>query len=342
MAALTFIEESKHMSHVVVTGDNHGPAIELWRSAGAEVIQTPSWKSRLGLKWCRQWALIVQERRIRQLVIWSPTRLSMVTSPLGDDARCVVHLGNVGGFSLRARTQELVMHAILRPASRPRLIACSQAVLKSVADEPAFAGLPRQVIYNSVRRAFFDVGSLRRTKPSCKITWGMVARLDGLKDHCTLIEAVEMLPASLDFRLEIVGDGQMEDELKEKVKTARLTKKVYFMGATSAPYDALGRWNGFVFSTTKAEGFGIAVAEAMASGLPCVLSDIPALREVAGETAFFFEPGSPKSLAERLHEVILNHDLAEQRAQAGRARALELYAPDSFARSYLKELGLSQ
>jgi len=341
MAALTFIEESKHLSHVVVTGEDYGPASALWRSAGAEVVQIPSWKSKLGLTWYREWRRFVRERRIRFLAVWSPTRLSMVTSPLGDDARCVVHLGNVGGFSLRARVQELVMRAILRPACRPRLVTCSQVVLDSVAEEPVFAGLPRQVIHNSVRRTFFDVGSLRRMNAPSKMIWGMIARLDRLKDHRTLIEAVEMLPASLDFHLEIVGDGQLEECLKAKVKAAGLTNRIRFMGATPTPHVALGRWNGFVFSTTKAEGFGIAVAEAMAAGLPCVLSDVPAMRELAGDFALYATAGEPGALAERIVEIASNPSAATAMASSARERAICRYAPQEFARSYLAALEIT-
>jgi glycosyltransferase involved in cell wall biosynthesis len=48
------------------------------------------------------------------------------------------------------------------------------------------------------------------------------------------------------------------------------------------------------------EGFGLPVVEALASGLPCVLSDTPTHREIAGDVAWYFSDGDPESLAEAL------------------------------------------
>jgi glycosyltransferase involved in cell wall biosynthesis len=48
------------------------------------------------------------------------------------------------------------------------------------------------------------------------------------------------------------------------------------------------------------EGFGLPVVEALASGLPCVLSDTPTHREIAGDVASYFADGDPDSLAEEL------------------------------------------
>lgn len=340
MAALTLIQESPQHTHVVAAGDISGPAVEMWRGAGAEVIEIPAWRGRLGIAWVRHWRRFVHERDVRHLIIWSPTRLAMVTSPMRADALCLVHLGNVGGFSRRARIQEGLARAVLGSTCKPKLVACSRTVMDSVSDEPAFSGYPRLMVYNPVRRAFFDVGAARKSPPATIRTWGMVARLDRLKDHRTLIEAVGMLPRSLDFCLEIVGDGELDLELKALVISSGLEDKIRFTGSTSAPQAALARWDGFVFSTTAAEGFGIAVAEAMAAGLPCVLSDVRALREIAGAEAYFATSGDPAQLAERLLQVVRDPVAARAMGQAASLRAAAHYAPKAFAQSYLAALGL--
>lgn len=341
MAALTLIQESPQHTHVVAAGDISGPAVDLWRGAGAEVIEIPAWRGRLGIAWARHWRRFVRERDVRHLISWSPTRLAIVTSPLRADALCLVHLGNVGGYSPRARIQEGLARAVLRSACKPQLVACSRTVMDSVSEEPAFSGYPRLMVYNPVRRAFFDVGATRRSLPATIRTWGMIARLDRLKDHRTLIEAVGMLPPSLDFCLEIVGEGELNLELKALVTARGLESKIRFTGSTSAPQAALARWDGFVFSTTAAEGFGIAVAEAMAAGLPCVLSDVRALREIAGAEAYFAAAGDPSQLAERLLQVARDPAAARAMGRAASLRAAVHYAPKAFAQSYLAALGLA-
>jgi glycosyltransferase involved in cell wall biosynthesis len=46
------------------------------------------------------------------------------------------------------------------------------------------------------------------------------------------------------------------------------------------------------------EGFGLPVAEALATGTRVVCSDIPALRELAGEDATYFDPSTPEAISE--------------------------------------------
>jgi glycosyltransferase involved in cell wall biosynthesis len=170
----------------------------------------------------------------------------------------------------------------------------------------------------------------------------MLARLDRLKDHRCLIEAVQLLPADLEFRLELAGEGILTDELQRQVAAAGLENRVRFLGALPKPQEAMREWQAFVFSTTAGEGFGIAVAEAMAAGLPCVLSDIAALREVAGDSAFFAEKGSPVALRAQILEVIARPIEAMERAEKGRQRAQGLYTGEVFAQRYLSVLGISQ
>ena len=342
MAALTLIQAAPELRHLVATGDMNGPAIALWRNAGAEVIHIPGWQGALGVSWARHWAAFVRQRGVRHLVAWSPTRLSQLLSPLARDARCVVHLGNVGGFSLRARWQHHVMTLAYRPVCRPTLIACSQAVAASVEGEPALSGLPRIVVPNPVRSTFFELGAARPSLQSAPKAWGRLARLDGLKDHRSLIEAVRRIPAEVEFHLEIAGAGVLEEELRKQVAEAGLLRRVQFLGALAQPQEAMRNWEAFVFATTAGEGFGIAVAEAMASGLPCVLTDVAALREVAGSSAYYAAPASPADLCARLLEVIGSPAVAQARAEEGRLRAKKLYAAETFARRYLSALELAR
>jgi glycosyltransferase involved in cell wall biosynthesis len=341
MAALTLIQVRPDRRHVVVAGDVSGPAVALWREAGAEVVHLAGWQGPLGVSWARHWKVFVQQRGVRQLVAWSPTRLAQLLSPLGKDASCVIHLGNVGGFSRRARWQHRMMTLAYRPVCRPTLIACSQAVAASVEDEPAFSGFPRIVVPNPVRSTFFELGAARPSLRSAPKAWGMLARLDGLKDHRSLIEAVRRLPAEAEFHLDIVGAGVLEEELRKQVAEAGLESRIQFLGALAHPQEAMRNWEAFIFATTAGEGFGIAVAEAMASGLPCVLTDVAALREVAGSCAYYAAPASPADLSARILEVIGNPALAQARAEEGRLRAQKLYAAETFARRYLSALELA-
>jgi glycosyltransferase involved in cell wall biosynthesis len=69
------------------------------------------------------------------------------------------------------------------------------------------------------------------------------------------------------------------------------------------------------------EGFGLPVLEAMAAGVPVVASDIPPVREVAGDAAVLVAPGDPTAWAEALSEVLGSPSRQADLAGAGRRRA---------------------
>jgi glycosyltransferase involved in cell wall biosynthesis len=59
----------------------------------------------------------------------------------------------------------------------------------------------------------------------------------------------------------------------------------------------------------------------MACGTPTVVSGIPALREVAGKAAYFFDPYSPENIAEGINRVLTDVHLREDLKIRGLARA---------------------
>jgi glycosyltransferase involved in cell wall biosynthesis len=71
------------------------------------------------------------------------------------------------------------------------------------------------------------------------------------------------------------------------------------------------------------EGYGAVPLEAMACGCPTVLSDIPALRELCGGAALFFDPHNPAVLADAMQRVIGDPALQEQLRAAGLRQAAQ-------------------
>jgi glycosyltransferase involved in cell wall biosynthesis len=76
----------------------------------------------------------------------------------------------------------------------------------------------------------------------------------------------------------------------------------------------------FIYPSTF-EGFGMPVLEAMAAGIPVACSDIPPLREVAGDAALFFDPSDDDAVATALDRIASDETLRRELAQAAPLRA---------------------
>jgi glycosyltransferase involved in cell wall biosynthesis len=142
----------------------------------------------------------------------------------------------------------------------------------------------------------------RKRRTHNVFTIGMVARLDPIKDHSTLLRAFARLvnshsDAALELRL--VGEGPLREALEKQASALGIVGRVRFLGNCSDIPEQLGALDLFVFATTRDEGFGIVLIEALAAGLPVIASDVPACREVlqGGLLGRLVTPGDPVALS---------------------------------------------
>jgi glycosyltransferase involved in cell wall biosynthesis len=72
---------------------------------------------------------------------------------------------------------------------------------------------------------------------------------------------------------------------------------------------------------TRAEGFGLPVLDALGRGLPVACSDLPVLREIAGDLAYWFQPGDAPSAASAVMRALRAEGHGEALRRARRAQA---------------------
>ena len=85
-------------------------------------------------------------------------------------------------------------------------------------------------------------------------------------------------------------------------------------------HELYARAHAFVYPSTF-EGFGMPVLEALAAGIPTACADIPPLREVAGESALFFDPSNEDVIGAAIEQIMTDQDLRERLKGAGPERA---------------------
>lgn len=177
------------------------------------------------------------------------------------------------------------------------LIAVSKAVLD---DYDHYIGIkgPSTVLYNFVGDRFF--ASQPKTNFS-KDALRMVAvgKLKEQKNYPFLINAVRRMPAGVS--LDIYGEGPLHDVLSGLIEGAG--DRIKLKGSSGNLERVIPQYDLYVMSSFY-EGHPIALLEAMACGMPTLVSDIPVLREATGGTGLFFSLDSEEELIGKVKEII--------------------------------------
>ncbi|MGM1029964.1 MAG: glycosyltransferase [Actinomycetota bacterium] len=154
-----------------------------------------------------------------------------------------------------------------------------------------------------------------------------VGRVTSEKRLDTLVRAVARLPEDLDWHLDIVGGGDMIDQLASLARELHVADRVTLTGYVSDEELRQRLSSAEVFAMpSTAELQSIATMEAMATGLPVVAADAMALPHLVrdGENGWLFRPDDDVDLAEKLERVLR---LSDDEYRAFQQHSLELVAP---------------
>ena len=161
-------------------------------------------------------------------------------------------------------------------------------------------------------------------------------RLVRQKDPLTMVDAAAALRDSgVDFRVHVVGEGDLEPQVPDAVAARGLEGHVLLHGSRAdmpgwyAACDA-------VLLTSVFEGVPVVVYEAMAMAKPLVSPRLEPIAEVAGEeSAVLVEPGAPgAAYADALAELARNPDRRQRIGEAARARVRQEFALERTARAH--------
>lgn len=118
-----------------------------------------------------------------------------------------------------------------------------------------------------------------------------------------LIEAFHLFAQKdSEWKLDIVGEGVEEKMYRELISKYHLEDRVLIHPFTNHIQDYYSKAQVYVLSS-RWEGFGLVLVEAMAHGLPIVSSDLPTSKEIMGDFGLYFKNGDINELAQRLEDA---------------------------------------
>jgi glycosyltransferase involved in cell wall biosynthesis len=210
---------------------------------------------------------------------------------------------------------------------RHRLLSVSRHALEDFDRHVSLKG-PAEVLTNFVRPEFLIHESKRRFfKPPFRLV--AVGNLKPVKNFAVIIDAMREL--SREIQLDIYGEGSERRALEDLIEGSGVN--IRLMGVTNELWNVLPRYDLFVMPSLY-EGCPNSAIEAMAVGLPLLLSDIPVMHEVSQGNALFFDPNDPRSLTHVLRRV----ENGEVDIQAMADRGREIVRTHHLKSDYLKRL----
>ena len=163
----------------------------------------------------------------------------------------------------------------------------------------------------------------------------MLSRVKGLT---YLVKGFALLNGEFpDTRLQLIGSGEMETELREMIKTLGIGSAVELVGRKNHEWieQNLPKFHVLCLPSLS-EGMSNAMLEGLAAGLPLVITDTGGSRELlANENGFIVEQRSSEDIYLKLKKLYLDDDLREKMGQRSRALA-ESMSWKSTAESYYK------
>lgn len=201
------------------------------------------------------------------------------------------------------------------------IVANSETTLKGLKNWQfkKVTDVEKKVIYNGVDSEKVLSASQKNIRPLMDdreinpddFVFGMVGRLVKVKNHKNVILAFEdflnKTDLNINFKLVIIGDGPEKENLDNLISSSEvLHKRVVFLGLQPREkvYSFLKRFDAYILPSFY-EGFCNSLVEALISGVPSIVSDIPIFKELfKGEGVLTFDPNDKNQIKDKMVQIV--------------------------------------
>jgi glycosyltransferase involved in cell wall biosynthesis len=158
-------------------------------------------------------------------------------------------------------------------------------------------------------------------------------RLAEAKNYPLMIEAFAMLRQRMPARLCILGQGELEGELRQLIAARGLSGAVSLAGFQANPWKYIAKADVFLL-TSRYEGFGNVLIEAMACGVPVVATASAGTRDIVQQDidGVLIDSHTPEAVAAALRRVLDHPGLRASMSRQAAASAERFAAPRVAAR----------
>lgn len=218
-----------------------------------------------------------------------------------------------------------------------KIIAVSQAVKNFNVNE---IGIPEdkiEILHNCLNT---DRSSFVRSRDDIRTEFGIstsdfvighVGTLRNEKGHDILLKAFKLFCIKQPAKLLLVGDGPLKTQLKKEADALDITDNIIFTGTRSDVPDLLKAMDLFVFPSRN-EAMGIALLEAMYSGLPVIAAKTGGIPEIVteGETGLLVESENVGAFALTMLQLAENPALRQALGKAASAYVASHHSPQTY------------
>lgn len=212
---------------------------------------------------------------------------------------------------------------------------CASSFIRTVLADDGISPTRLDVVYEGVDLVNLDTAprvNLHETfsLPEGAPIVGNVGALDPDKGQRYLIKAAQLVIRKIpNAQFLIVGQGVLEETLRQQIKSLNLEKHVVLTGFRSDVLSLQKGFNVFVMSSLS-EGLGTSVIDAMACGRPVVSTNVGGLPELVdpGKTGQLVSPHDPQSLSEAILSILQDKTLQMRYGHAASRRARQLFSAD--------------
>ena len=305
----------------------------------------------LGNGLSRYWALLCHSYRLCRRL----RARSVMSFPLGWHAfvaigarlagasRICAYVGNPPPIWTGASFRKFKLMVQLGRPFTHRLICCSRYLVDLTLRDFQVGPKEATVIYNSCDLDAFTSTPAPQAQSHEPPRIAMTARLEVHKDQPTLIRAAALLKTQgSPIEVWLIGEGSRRAELQQLINELNVADNVKLLGSRRDVPVLLSQCDLFVFQALRDEGFGIALAEAMAARLPIVATNVGACREVleAGRCGLLVPEQDPQAMADGILQALRESEVKASRTKAAYQRAIAEFSVPESAVAYGRQLGV--